>query len=65
LYWLNAQLIIGIAVGSYLVGTVIGVYIASVSIFGAVIWLVVGGLVGVGSIMVAGKNWGGSKQKQK
>lgn len=65
MYWLNAQLIIGIAVGSYLVGTVIGVYIASVSIFGAVIWLVVGGLVGVGSIMVAGKNWGGSKQKQK
>ena len=65
MYWLNTQLIIGIAVGSYMVGTVIGVYIASVSIFGAVIWLIVGGLVGVGSIMVAGKNWGGTKQRQK
>ena len=65
MYWLNAQLIIGIALGSYLIGTVIGVYIASVSVFGAVIWLIIGGLVGTGSIMVAGKNWGGSKQKQK
>ena len=65
MYWLNAQTVIGIAVGSYLLGTVIGVYIASISVFGAVIWLILGGLVGFGSIMVAGKNWGGTKQKQK
>ncbi|MGI9535416.1 MAG: hypothetical protein ACR2NW_10745 [Thermodesulfobacteriota bacterium] len=65
MYWLNAQTIIGIAVGSYMIGTVIGVYLASVSIFGAVVWLIAGGLVGVGSIMVAGKNWGGTKHKQK
>ena len=66
MYWLNAQTVIGIAIGSYLVGTVIGVYIASISVFGAVIWLLLGGLVGFGSIVVAGKNWGGStRQKQK
>ena len=65
MYWLNAQTIIGIAVACYLIGTVIGVYLASVSILGAVVWLIMGGLVGVGSILVAGKNWAGSKQKQK
>ena len=65
MYWLNAQTVIGIAVGSYLLGTVVGVYIASISVFGAVIWLLLGGLVGFGSIIVAGKNWGGTKQKQK
>ena len=65
MYWLNAQAIIGIAIASYLIGTVIGVYLASVSILGAVVWLIMGGLVGVGSMLVAGKNWGGTKQKQK
>lgn len=65
MYWLNAQTVIGIAVGSYLLGTVVGVYIASISVFGAVIWLLLGGLVGFGSIIVAGKNWGGTKQKEK
>ena len=63
MYWLNTQSIIGIAVVSYLVGTVVGVYLASVSVLGAVVWLVVGTIVGFGSMFFAGKDWGKSKQK--
>ena len=65
MYWLSTQTIIGVAVASYLVGTVIGVYLASVSILGAAVWIIMGGLVGVGSILIAGKNWGAAKQKHK
>ena len=63
MYWLNSQTIIGIALVSYFLGTVIGVYLASISIFGALVWLVVGVLVGLGSMLFAGKDWGKSKQK--
>ena len=63
MYWLNSQTIIGIALVSYFLGTVIGVYLASVSVFGAIVWLVVGALIGFGSMYFAGKDWGKSKQK--
>ncbi len=65
MYWLNTQSIIGIAVVSYLVGTVVGVYLATVSVLGAIVWLVVGAIVVFGSMFFAGKDWGKIKQKQK
>ena len=63
MYWLNSQTIIGIALVSYFLGTVIGVYLASISILGAVVWLVVGAIVGLGSMFFAGKDWNKSKKK--
>lgn len=65
MYWLNPQTIIGITLVSYLIGTVVGVYLASVSILGAVVWLVVGAIVGLGSMFFAGRDWGKRNQKQK
>ena len=58
MYWLNTQTIIIIALFSYFIGTLTGVYLAKISVFGAILWLVVGGLIAFGSVYVAGKNWG-------
>ena len=62
MYWLNAQTIIIIALVCYLLGTLVGVYLARVSVYSAVIWLIVGGLVAFGSLFFAGKNWQNSKK---
>jgi len=58
MYWLNLQSIIVFTLASYLIGTIVGVYLASVSVLGAIVWLVVGGIVVFGSIFFAGKDWG-------
>ncbi len=63
MYWLTPQIIIGITLTSYLIGTIVGVYLASVSVLGAIVWLVVGAIVGLGSMAFAGKDWGKRKQK--
>ncbi len=65
MYWLTPQTIIGITLASYLIGTVVGVYLASVSVLGTIVWLVVGAIVGFGSMFFAGKDWGKRKQNQK
>ena len=65
MYWLTPQTIIGITLVSYLIGTVVGVYLASVSVLGAVVWLVVGAIVGLGSMFFAGRDWGKRNRKQK
>ena len=48
-----------------MIGTIAGVYLASVSMLGALVWLIMGALVGFGSILIAGKDWGNKNQKQK
>lgn len=63
MYWLNSHTLIGIALVSYFLGTLVGVYLASVSVLGAVVWLVVGAIVGLGSMHFAGRDWGKTKQK--
>jgi hypothetical protein len=65
MYWLNLQSIIVFTLASYLIGTIVGVYLASVSVLGAIVWLVVGTIVVFGSMFFAGKDWGKIKQKQK
>ena len=65
MYWLNLQSIIVFTLASYLIGTIVGVYLASVSVLGAIVWLVVGAIVVFGSMLLAGKDWGKIKQKQK
>lgn len=57
MYWLNTQFIIVITLASYLTGTIIGVYLASVSVLGAFVWFVVGAIVVFGSMYFAGKDW--------
>ena len=63
MYWLNSQTILGIALVSYFLGTLIGIYLVSVSVLGALVWLVVAAIVGGGSIFFAGRDWNKSKQK--
>ncbi len=65
MYWLNLQSIIVFTLASYLIGTIVGVYLASVSVLGAIVWLVVGAIVVFGSMFFAGKDWGKIKRKQK
>ncbi len=65
MYWLNLQSIIVFTLASYFIGTIVGVYLASVSVLGAIVWLVVGAIVVFGSMFFAGKDWGKNKQKQK
>jgi len=58
MYWLNTQFIIVFTLLSYLTGTIVGVYLASVSVLGAIVWQVVGRIVVFGSMFFAGKDWG-------
>jgi len=57
MYWLNLQSIIVFTLASYLIGTIVGVYPASVSVLGAIVVF--------GSMFFAGKDWGKIKRKQK
>ena len=65
MYWLNLQSIIVFTLACYLIGTIVGVYLASVSVLGTIVWLVVGAIVVFGSMFFAGKDWSKIKQKQK
>ena len=58
MYWLNTQFLIFITLASYLTGTIVGVYLASVSVLGAIVWLVVGAVVVYLCLHFAGKDWG-------
>ena len=57
MYWLETYKLIGLLIFAYIVGTVTGVYLSTVSIFGAVVWLIGSVIVGVGGLMIAGKDW--------
>lgn len=57
MYWLNIHILIGIIIGSYFIGTITGVYLSTVSVFGAFVWIVGAIVASVGGVFVAGRNW--------
>ena len=57
MYWVDLYKLIGLLVFAYIVGTVTGVYLSTVSVLGAVVWLIGAVVVGVGGIKLAGKDY--------
>lgn len=61
MYWLSTTHIMLIVLVGYLVGTIISLYLISVSMFGALVWLLGAAFVCFVGIFISGKNWNKKK----